>query len=81
LFSVPVFRHVQVLVAGALLTRGRHTVTNALRLMGLGGETAFQVRVPVGDHRRNAVNGTQREATDPLKEKTVSHSVSFLPHC
>jgi hypothetical protein len=42
LFSVPVFRHVQVLVAGALLTRGRHTVANALRLMGLGGCTRFQ---------------------------------------
>jgi len=42
LFSVPVFRHVQILFAGALLTRGRHTVTNALRLMGLGGCTRFQ---------------------------------------
>jgi hypothetical protein len=42
LFSVPVFRHVQVLMAGALLTRGRHTVANALRLMGLGDCTRFQ---------------------------------------
>lgn len=30
------------LVAGALLTPGRHTVTNALRLMGLGNCTRFQ---------------------------------------
>jgi len=35
LFTTPVFRHVQILIAGALLTPGRRTVTNALRLMGL----------------------------------------------
>lgn len=42
LFSVPVFRHVQILVAGTLLTPGRHTVANALRLMGLAHIPRFQ---------------------------------------
>ena len=35
LFSQPVFRHVQVLLVGAILTPGRRTVANALPVMGL----------------------------------------------
>ena len=42
LFSTPVFRHVEILVAGAILTPGRHTVTNALRMMGLAQTRRFQ---------------------------------------
>lgn len=42
LFSTPVFRHVQILVAGAILTPGRHTVANALRMMGLAHTRRFQ---------------------------------------
>jgi hypothetical protein len=42
LFSTPVFRHVQILVTGAILTPGRHTVTNALRVMGLSQTHRFQ---------------------------------------
>ena len=42
LFSKRVFRHAQVLVAGALLAPGRRTVTQALRVMGLSAELHFQ---------------------------------------
>ena len=35
-FTTAVWRHVLVLVAGALLAPGRRTVTAALRIMGLG---------------------------------------------
>jgi hypothetical protein len=38
LFSRPVWRHVRVLVVGALLCQGARTVTAALRVMGLKGE-------------------------------------------
>jgi hypothetical protein len=42
LFSRPVFRHLQVLLVGTILTPGRRTVTNALRVMGLQQEHHFQ---------------------------------------
>jgi hypothetical protein len=41
LFSERVFRHVQVLVAGAILAPGKRTVASALRAMGLEGERHF----------------------------------------
>jgi hypothetical protein len=41
LFSKSVFRHVQVLVAGAILAPGRRTVSSALRAMGLDREKRF----------------------------------------
>jgi hypothetical protein len=41
LFSRRVFRHVQVLVAGAILAPGKRTVASALRAMGLEGERHF----------------------------------------
>jgi hypothetical protein len=41
-FSKSVFRHVQVLVIGFLLTPGARTVCAALRVMGLSGERQFQ---------------------------------------
>jgi hypothetical protein len=41
LFSRCVFRHVQVLVAGAILAPGKRTVASALRAMGLGQEKRF----------------------------------------
>ena len=41
LFSRRVFRHVQVLVAGAILAPGKRTVASALRAMGLEGERQF----------------------------------------
>jgi hypothetical protein len=42
LFSRPMFHHVQVLLVGAILTPGRRTVTNALRVLGLHQEAQFQ---------------------------------------
>jgi len=42
LFSKPVFQHAQVLVLGALLSRGKRTVTACLRVLGLRDEVHFQ---------------------------------------
>ena len=42
LFSRRVFHHVQVLLVGAILTPGQHTVTNALRIVGLQHYRHFQ---------------------------------------
>jgi hypothetical protein len=41
LFSERVFEHVQVLVAGAVLTPGKRTVSSALRAMGLDQQKTF----------------------------------------
>ena len=41
LFTWPTWRHVVVLVAGALLTPGRRTVTAALSIMGRRGDGGF----------------------------------------
>lgn len=40
-FTAPVWNHVLVLVAGAVLAPGKRTVTQALRVMGLGDEPGF----------------------------------------
>ena len=42
LFSKRVYDHASTLVAGAILTPGRRTVTNARRVMGLDQMTTFQ---------------------------------------
>lgn len=42
LFSRPVFRYVEVLLVGAILTPGQHTVANVLRVMGLQQTPRFQ---------------------------------------
>ncbi len=42
LFSKPVWKHIQVLLVGAILAPGKRTVTAALRVMGLSGERHFQ---------------------------------------
>jgi len=42
LFSKPVFQHAQVLVLGALLARGKRTVTACLRVLGLSAAPHFQ---------------------------------------
>jgi hypothetical protein len=41
LFSRPVWRHVPVLLVGAMLCQGPRTVTAVLRVMGLGREKRF----------------------------------------
>src|SRR6185436_8194988 len=40
-FTAPTFRHVLVLVSGAILASGRRTVAAALRAVGLGEERRF----------------------------------------
>lgn len=42
LFSNPVWEHIQVLLAGALLAPGKRTVTSALRVMGLSQKKNIQ---------------------------------------
>jgi len=42
LFSKPVFQHVQVLLLGAILSPGKRTVTQALRVMGKNQDPHFQ---------------------------------------
>ena len=42
LFSKPVFKHVQVLIAGAILSPGKRTVTSALRVMGRSDDQHFE---------------------------------------
>jgi hypothetical protein len=41
LFSERVFEHVQVLMAGAILTPGKRTISSALRAMGLDQRRTF----------------------------------------
>ena len=41
-FSARVWRHVQVLVVGAILAPGQRTVTSILRVMGLSQNKHFQ---------------------------------------
>jgi hypothetical protein len=40
--STPVFHHVQVLLVGAILSPGKRTVTQALRVMGKHQDPHFQ---------------------------------------
>ncbi len=42
LFTKPVWKHIQVLLVGAILAPGKRTVTSALRVMGLRRERHFQ---------------------------------------
>ena len=41
LFTRPVWEHIQVLVAGAILCRGPRTVASVLRTLGLADEPGF----------------------------------------
>src|SRR5688500_16557412 len=42
LFTKPIWEHAKVLLLGALLTRGKRTVTACLRAVGLSQEKHFQ---------------------------------------
>ena len=42
LFSKPVFQHVHVLLLGAILSPGKRTITQALRVMGKNQDPHFQ---------------------------------------
>ncbi len=41
LFSKPVFRHVQLLLAGAVLAPAKRTISSVLRIVGLKEEKRF----------------------------------------
>jgi hypothetical protein len=64
-----VFRHVQVLVVGAILTPGRWTVTNSLRILGLQHQRHFQTEQRV----LNRATWSSRKAAEQL--------LSLLIHC
>src|ERR671917_2169790 len=72
LFSKRVFRHAQVLLAGAILAPGKRTVSSALRAMGLDQERRF--------HRYHRVlsrtNWSSREASRILLGLLVE---AFVP--
>jgi hypothetical protein len=62
LFSERVWRHVHVLLLGAMLTPGARTVTSALRALGLAGERHF-----THDHRvLNRATGSARHGSQIL---------------
>src|SRR5918992_5691257 len=62
LFSQQVWLHAQLLLLGALLTPGAHTVTAALRVMGLAAERRF-----TNDHRvLNRATWSGRQASRML---------------
>ncbi|MEM7761997.1 MAG: transposase [Cyanobacteria bacterium P01_A01_bin.40] len=42
LFSKKVWNHVQIMLVGSILTRGKRTVTSILEVMGLASEPGFQ---------------------------------------
>jgi hypothetical protein len=42
LFSIPVWKHVNVLLTGAILATGKRTVTACLRMMSKSQEVHFQ---------------------------------------
>jgi hypothetical protein len=72
LFSRAVFRHVAVLVSGAILAPGKRTITSALRAMGLSGERRF-----VNYHRvLSRARWSSREAAQVLLKLLVQ---TFAP--
>src|SRR5215210_394257 len=72
LFSKPVWKHAQVLLAGAILAPGKRTVTSALRVCGLSREKHFQTY-----HRvLNRARWSSREASRILLGLLIE---SFAP--
>src|SRR3954452_9736183 len=59
-FTAPAWNHVLVLVAGAVLAPGKRTVSQALRVMGAGGETGLRT-LPRGAEP-GALGRTRRRA-------------------
>src|SRR3954470_21393194 len=74
-FTAAIWRHVPVLVAGALLAPGRRTVTAALRVTGLGRAAGFAVH-----HRvRSAPRWSARAVRHRLLLVLVATSVPDGP--
>jgi hypothetical protein len=75
LFSTRVFPHVQRLVAGALLTPGRRTVTAILRVMGYSERPHFQTY-----HRvLNRDRWSSRKVSEVLKRSNVGEESGSPP--
>jgi hypothetical protein len=71
LFSRRVFRHVQVLVAGAILAPGKRTGASALRAMGLDQEKRFHRYHRVLSHARWSSRKASRVLLGLLVEASV----------
>ena len=69
-FTAPVWNHILVLVAGAILAPGKRTVTQALRVMGLAGEPGFG--------RYHEVLNRARWDSRGLSRKLLRHLLAVL---
>jgi len=74
LFTCPVWHHAQILILGAILARGKRTVTSALRAMGLAQERHF-----TNYHR--VLNRAVRHASFTAKCYSGAWLPSCLPKC
>jgi hypothetical protein len=64
LFTAPVWDHVLVLVAGAILTPGKHTVSAVLHIMGLSQATDFALYHHVLSRGENFIQNHRFEIPD-----------------
>src|SRR5574339_1300511 len=65
-FTAPVWRHVPVLLGGAILAPGKRTVTAVLRVMGFGQERRFHKYHRVLSHARWSVLAASRLLLEEL---------------
>ena len=76
LFSKRVFRHAQVLLAGAILAPGARTVSSALRAMGLDQEERFhryhRVLRACANRRVSYVSKSSKKAVQSLREMSCA---------
>ena len=80
LVSAPTWRKVQVLLVGTLLTRGRRTVTAALRQMGLGDAPVFSLYHHVRNRARWSALQGSRQLVSLLVQTllTVGGALTFV---
>jgi hypothetical protein len=69
-FTAPVWNHILVLVAGAVLAPGKRTVTQALRVMGLADRPGF-------GRYHEALNRARWDARD-VSRKLLLHLLAVL---
>jgi hypothetical protein len=69
-FTAPVWNHILVLVAGAVLAPGKRTVTQALRVMGLADEPGF-------GRYHEALNRARWDSRD-VARKLLRHLLAVL---
>jgi len=70
-FAAPVWNHVLVLVAGAVLAAGKRTVTQALRVMGLAEHPGF-------GRTHDVLNRTRWDARE-MAHRRLRHLFAALP--